>query len=75
NENNKEENFGNIYPNPARDYVFVSDFEGEIKIFDLIGNLVLKAETKKNLKIDVSGLDTGLYFVKINNKMGKFIKL
>jgi alpha-N-arabinofuranosidase len=77
-----------INPNPAGDYIEVNnllndditkDREIEIKIFNYSGQEIDKQITKtinKGIKarINTSAFPKGLYFVKIGNKYGKFIK-
>ncbi|MFA5540403.1 MAG: T9SS type A sorting domain-containing protein [Bacteroidales bacterium] len=66
-----------VYPNPARDYVYVdieaTNFEkGEIELFDMQGKLVKKAKlnAKQRNRIDVSNLNSGAYTynVSLNGK-------
>jgi len=56
----------NIYPNPATDFVNVTEFA---EIFDLIGNKVAEGTEK----IDVSSLTNGIYFVKTAKGFDKII--
>lgn len=62
-----------IYPNPAKDILFINKSEGnypsKIEIIDVNGQLVLQQETVKinQNKIDISKLAKGLYFVTIKN--------
>jgi len=62
-----------IYPNPASDYVNVQLYENieatEISIFDIHGRLV-QTQTIHNggeTSVDVSKLDTGSYFIRIQS--------
>ncbi len=66
-----------VYPNPARDYVYVdieaTNFEkGEIELFDMQGKLVKKAKlsAKQGNRVDVSNLNAGTYTynVSLNGK-------
>ena len=59
-----------IYPNPAKDYIFVKGVKS-VEIYDVTGNLVLTGNT--NDKIDISSLNQGVYFVKYENGFKKFI--
>jgi hypothetical protein len=80
---NSVEDVGNsnfeIAPNPASDYInvdlsFLRMQESEIKIFNIYGERVLVAQTPSSeLRIDVSSLPEGIYFVRIGEKIGKFI--
>ncbi len=68
-----EKNSFTIYPNPAKNILYIdksqSNYPTEIEIFDLNGKLVLKKETEKIIqnKIDISQLTKGFYFVTIKN--------
>ena len=66
-----------VYPNPAKDYVYVdieaTNFEkGEIELFDMQGKLVKKAKlsAKQGNRVDVSNLNAGAYTynVSLNDK-------
>ena len=82
---NKKDFF--IYPNPATDYIEI-DFERcatlgkcgtseDIRIFDMLGEIVLTFEqTSPSVqRLDISILHTGTYFIKIGNKIEKFVKI
>ncbi len=88
NENNK---FIHIYPNPATEYIEINSTSinrksgvvlDEIKIFNTRGECVifLSAITSTssgfdNIKIDVSHLPIGGYYVKFGNRTQMFIKM
>ncbi len=65
------ENLLAIYPNPAREYVFINfgsevKQAGELRIVDLAGRSVLNSEVLPGqtiLKLDVSGLSQGAFLV------------
>ncbi len=65
----------NIYPNPVNDFFFISvnsEFQlDEIRIFDITGKEVFSKRTN-NLHVDVSGLKSGVYFIRIKNKTQKY---
>ena len=56
-----------IYPNPAKNYFTVSGVEGEISInvLGIDGKVILSSE---DLKIDISNLSSGKYFVEVISK-------
>ncbi len=72
-----------IYPNPASDVVVISinaeQFStADVTIFDTKGNVVLETVVTDNeTTLNISNLETGIYFVKINaelfNKITKLI--
>lgn len=63
-----------IYPNPAKDELFVSGLkkQTEYSIVTADGRLVKKGSTEK--KIDISTLEKGLYYMTIQQVNLKFIK-
>ncbi|MFH0895341.1 MAG: YCF48-related protein [Bacteroidota bacterium] len=70
-----------VYPNPANDYVILALPESadiaEVSIINSLGDVVLKSKVhnaKSEVKIDVAKLPNGMYFVKMNNYSGKFVK-
>lgn len=69
-----------IYPNPATDIVTVKNVPANttITVFDLSGRIVLSLKSSdvlENTKINVSNLNTGVYFVKIENLQVRMLKL
>ena len=72
-----------IYPNPARDKIYI-DFgnlnsnEVKIEIFNILGKIVMTFNTgeqpQKTFMANVSGLDPGLYFLKIDGFHGSITK-
>ncbi len=72
---------GNLYsdysisPNPVTHQLHINsstEFHPEIQIFNIYGKKVLDVQYE-NI-IDVSNLDMGIYFVKINNVVRRFVK-
>lgn len=66
-----------IYPNPATDCLFVerkNDFNQTYKVlvYNTVGEIVLEGLTPK---LDISELETGVYFLKIEGIFIKFIKV
>ncbi|MFH1052295.1 MAG: T9SS type A sorting domain-containing protein [bacterium] len=63
-----------IYPNPATNFLYINnqDVTGKIEIISALGIIVL--ECKYQNKIDVSSLNPGLYFLKVEDRITKFIK-
>lgn len=66
---NKKESKSTIYPNPASS--IINTEEGSLEILDALGNLILS--TASNGQVDVSNLETGIYFVSQNGKKTKLI--
>ena len=69
-----------IYPNPSHDVLFVktictSSLQSEYHITNIIGQtLITDKITSENLKINVSSLSNGMYFITIGNTTTKFLK-
>jgi hypothetical protein len=79
-----------IFPNPAYDLINISSKSFEkttllIKIYDLLGNMILEKRFEKNMdqqciELNINSLNSGLYFICINNisdnssTLFKFIK-
>ncbi len=64
-----------LSPNPAENYLILNSKigHGKIEIFSALGIKLIETEYKE--KIDVSELPSGLYFVRVGNKVGKFVKI
>ena len=65
-----------IFPNPINDILFVKNVDGyEIIIYDLFGNSKLRRICKSDIEqINVSGLSTGIYLIRIISKERIIIK-
>ena len=73
-----------IYPNPANDYIIIQPSEGfkpsegsNIKICNTYGEVLMQVEqTPPSVqRIDISKLVPGIYFIKIGNRVEKFVKI
>ncbi|MBX3044218.1 MAG: T9SS type A sorting domain-containing protein [Candidatus Kapabacteria bacterium] len=80
-----------VYPNPASDYISiiiseinhrVNPMVDKVQIFDMLGLEVISTPSaaltptgEGNLRIDVSHLTAGVYFIRIGNKVEKFVKM
>jgi hypothetical protein len=73
-----------VYPNPAEDYIEISNpsaLESEatvdLYVFNAYGGRVigLKASSNGKIKIVVSGLLPGVYFVRVGEKVCRFLKI
>ena len=73
-----------ITPNPATDFIEIQNPEnGAIEILNVFGQIQTTTSLRdtppyqegENVKLDVSGLAPGVYFVRINNKVTKFVKI
>ncbi|MBI5324291.1 MAG: T9SS type A sorting domain-containing protein [Ignavibacteriae bacterium] len=64
-----------ISPNPVSNYLTLNTDQeiNKIEIFSALGIKVIETEYKN--KINVSGLSAGVYFLLVNNKIYKFVKI
>lgn len=60
----------NIYPNPTRDILNISNAENaDILVFDVLGKMIIsKDNISLNEQLNVSGLNAGVYFVQISKE-------
>jgi len=64
-----------VYPNPARDYIYLDGLDhSAIRIYNSFGQCV-KASNDFNGSLDISDIAPGRYFIKIRNQVISFIKL
>jgi hypothetical protein len=65
-----------IYPNPASDILTISNcLRGNVQIFDITGREVLSAKaTTSTLRLDISHLPQGVYFLKSGADTLKLVK-
>ena len=74
-----------IYPNPVTDFINIKFTSSDnfpnsdrVQIFNTLGVEVASkslTEQQEYLKIDISHLPTGVYFIRIGNKVEKFVKM
>jgi len=76
-ENNKNDFFIQIYPNPATDFLELTVSSelthSKIEIFSIESIKMFESEPAR--RIDVSRLCTGVYYIKIGSKVYKFVKM
>ncbi|MFT4063101.1 MAG: carboxylesterase family protein [Edaphocola sp.] len=69
-----------VFPNPTNGLLNIDNsniVNKDLVITNLIGQTVTNIKTKfsnNTTQVDVSGLSNGVYFIKVGNKTGKFIK-
>lgn len=71
-ESNEEFNSLEIYPNPVTDELFISyeNIQGNFVLMNTIGQSILEGDLNKNnnlMKLDVSSITPGVYYLKINS--------
>jgi alpha/beta superfamily hydrolase len=67
------------YPNPVYDYINIrNNFNknnAQYKIYDIMGRLVMTGDLPESLQIDISILNTGVYFLQLNDLFSDRLKL
>jgi hypothetical protein len=68
-----------VYPNPSSNFLYVNlsgvRSVNEIEIFNLTGSVLSKTSVNDTvMKIDISNLSEGVYFVKVGNIIKPLIK-
>ena len=69
----------NIYPNPVNDKLYIEtevEIE-EVSIFDVYGrnqNLRISETQKLRISVDVTNLNSGVYFIQIKTEEGNIVK-
>jgi len=67
----------NIYPNPAKDFIFVSCPSGNYRVINAAG-ITIQSGQLSGKKIAISGLQKGLYLLQVNEDnshySGRFVK-
>ena len=65
-----------LYPNPANEILVIGGENfGNVQIFNVMGQKIDEIESRndKDLSINVSNYENGVYFVKINGKTQRFV--
>ncbi len=57
-----------VFPNPASDFIGISGVNKEIKIFEMMGREDWKGIVNDGMRVDVSCLSTGIYFLVSSEK-------
>ena len=67
-----------IYPNPANDRLYIETQTPTqiltVEIYDAFGRQWSTVNGQQSLSIDLSGLNAGIYIIKINTKEGNIVK-
>ena len=58
-----------IFPNPSSDYIFISGnhTKAHYVVRNILGRSILNEHTSDDSKIDISGLEAGIYFIQFKN--------
>jgi hypothetical protein len=65
----------NVYPNPAKDALFVNLSNGNYTILDALGKNVISGRIPSDAsKINIDSLKNGIYFIQLNNSKGNYWK-
>ncbi|MEG1379805.1 MAG: T9SS type A sorting domain-containing protein [Bacteroidales bacterium] len=62
-----------IYPNPVKDFLFISDDTDSLVVTDFLGKSW--SVNRNSLGIEVAGLLPGIYFIRIKSQNFQFIKI
>lgn len=71
-EDNEAETF-TVYPNPATNMLNITG-EGIAEVSNMLGQIVMTENVQGNAQINVAGLESGMYFVRMNGTTKKFMK-
>ncbi len=63
-----------IYPNPATDVIFLNVTAGNVEIIDNLGRVVRRQQLKGSNTVNVSDLRPGVYLLRVNDRVQRFIK-
>ena len=65
-----------IFPNPSNNKIQISGLAGSLsyEIYNIMGMKIFVGTVSKNEQINIETLIQGVYFLKLNNKVLKFIK-
>jgi hypothetical protein len=66
----------NIYPNPVNNVLFIENAEGKtVEIINILGQIIKSFSPNNNqFPIAINELNSGIYFIKINNELIRFVK-
>ncbi|PKL85949.1 MAG: hypothetical protein CVV22_05295 [Ignavibacteriae bacterium HGW-Ignavibacteriae-1] len=61
-----------VFPNPAKDFIYIPDYIGEYEIFDLLGRKIISGFTKGEA-INIHQINQGFYIIRYDGKTEKLI--
>jgi len=70
-----------LAPNPASDYIEISGVSGDVRVYNVLGVQVLSISTatayadSRQVRMDISELPNGIYFVHVGGSILKFVKI
>ncbi len=78
-ENNNVSGDMNIYPNPTNGQITIelnnTDSEGQLKVFDMLGNVVLIKQLNNNKTVvNLTGRSKGIYFINIETNTETLVR-
>jgi hypothetical protein len=63
-----------LYPNPSRDRIYIDGLNLlDYRVFDMTGRTVLSADRVAGNMVDLSGLNTGVYFIRSETSKGVLV--
>lgn len=69
--------YTHIYPNPAKDIIHISTiknfFTASITLYDVTGRKVLDKKLNKTASLNVSHMQSGIYFYEVRDKEGRAV--
>jgi len=64
----------NIYPNPTANFITIkTDNKSDITIYDNSGRVILSNNSNGTITLDLTNLNSGVYYLKIDNTTKRFI--
>ena len=66
-----------IYPNPTKDFITISGVKEDdlIQLFDIQGRLYVNGKSEKSsYNLNLNGIKSGAYFLKVNDQVFKIVK-
>ncbi len=56
-----------VYPNPANDYLIVEGEMTSVEVYNTVGQCLMSKQVNGDTKIDLSGFNNGIYFLRVFN--------
>jgi hypothetical protein len=63
-----------IYPNPFSSQITLSQLEGNVEVFNALGEVVLRSDVNGSISLKTTELTRGVYVVKAYNTSGELVK-
>lgn len=64
----------NIFPNPASNQLYITNFKGEFTILNTVGKELLTATIQNDFPVNITDIDEGVYFIQFKDQLSSTMR-